>query len=79
MLTVSESIVLRFKNIIVFSKKSPKKIEFSIPFVDPVLRKEKCRLGNLELLNSHDYRPLPINLNICLIHFLSQYVEGQLE
>jgi hypothetical protein len=73
---VSESIVLRFKNIIVFSKKSPEKIEFRITIVDPVLRKETSRLGNLELTPmTIDY----INLNICLIQILSQYVEGQLE
>ena len=48
--TVSENIVLRFKNFIVFSKKKlPEKIEILISFVDPVLRKETSRLGNLEL------------------------------
>ena len=48
--TVSENIVLRFKNFIVFQKKKlPEKIEFLISFVDPVLRKETSRLGILEL------------------------------
>ena len=48
--TVSENIVLRFKNFIVFQKKKlPEKIAFLISFVDPVLRKETSRLGILEL------------------------------